>query len=539
MKKDLKVLGILLPLCSTVFLAAGCGGNNRQYDPNNFNETGDQIVKEKISLKFVVPRHHLQSNWKDMKLFKKLEERTNIHIDFIEYSVETYGDSVDTHWATNDLPDAFFTYNSITDIASHGRNGVIYELGDYLDSYAPNYKALVSRPEYKEHYERSLIDGKIYSPAMINDVPRDQTFKQFLNVQWIKNIQDRYFDDHGEYLSENPATLEEYEKILYAFKKYDANKDGNPDDEIPLSSYSMYQTRNFILSALGHVSTGFELNNGQVGYVQTTDAYRKYLELCRKWFVDGILDGKVFEKATVEDLAREGSKCGSFDSAAAYLIAGKDKDKDYIAVQPLTSSINSRKMWLKFSTVSEPSVVQIPKTTPYVREIVRWIDNFYGDYGLKLASFGEEGVDWQWNNEEHSSFHFNVDNKDLNPDNKSLEEFRGTLTCGPGTGIPYWSKEFVLKDDNEYTSRINEVVKNAGYENYFVEPMPYIILDRNDSKKMNQLNYDISTAGTTFELKAITGKDGFVLNDTTWNSQLNKLKTVGLGEALEIYQRYI
>lgn len=526
-------------LFSALFIALSvCGitacGKEQQYDENNFNETGDQIVKEKITLKLFVPKHSLHSNWGDMKLFKKMEERTNIHIEFIEAPIASYASLSAASWAGDDLPDAFFTYNKAEDVAAHGRDGLIYDLTDYLDKYAPNYTALMnSHPEWKK---RTLIDGKVYSTAMITDVPRDLTFKQFLNKTWINNINDIYKNDYeyadADLLPTNPSTLDEYTRILYAFKNEDANLNGNKNDEVPLSSTSMGQTRNFILSALGHVTNSFEIgSDGKVTHCQLTNAYRRYLEYAHQLYKDGVLDARVFEKTTTDDLSVKGYLNGSFDCAAAYLVTGAKYDKDYMAVQPLTSDINNKKMWLQFSTYCEPNCIQIPKKCKYVRELVRWLDVFYSEEGSQLASFGEEGVDWKWNNPEKTSFHFEV------PDNYSIEEYRGTLTCAPGTGIPYWSKDFVLKEDGEYTSRINQEVEEAGYVDCLVEPMPYIILDRKDQKSINIDLVEISNVCSVFEAKVIRGD--IELNDTTWNNQIDLLKRYNIQKCIDIYQKYI
>jgi len=532
MKKKLALLSVAL-LATSITSLVGCGQKDN-YDPNNFLETGDKIVKEKVTIKLFVPKHSLHSNWNDMKLFKKMEERTNIHIEFIEAPLASYSSLSAATWAGNDLPDGFFTYNKVEDVASHGRDGIIYDLSEYLDKYAPNYtKIMNAHPEWKA---RTLIEGKIYSPAIITDVPRDLTFKQFLNKTWIQNVNDIYKYDYeypdDQLLSLNPSTLEEYTKILYAFKNEDANMNGNANDEVPLSSVGLGQTRNFILSALGHVSTSFEIgSDGRVTHCQLSDAYRRYLEYAHQLYADGVLDQKVFEKTSSDDLAIKGYLNGSFDGAAAYLVTGTKYDKDYIAVQPLTSDINNKKMWLKFNTYCEPTCIQIPKKSKYVRELVRWIDVFYSEEGSQLASFGEEGVDWQWNDAAKTSFHFNV------PQGKTIEEFRGTLTCAPGTGIPYWYKDFVLKEDGEYTSRINQQVEAAGYEKSLVEPMPYVVLSKADQRAISIDLVEISNVCAVFEAKVIKGV--VELNDTTWQNQINLLYKYNLQKCIDIYNKYI
>ncbi len=508
-----KNLLLLVPVC--IMALASCG-KETGYDENNFNATGDRIVKETINLTFFAPLHalHDKEGYNDMKLFKKMEEITGIHINWVYGSASTYDEIRASQWQAKERPDAFFLWNPTDEVYEYGKAGLVYELTEYINDYAPNYKAILDgNPEYQK---LATFDGNMYSTLAINDVPRDQTFKQYINQKWLDALD-----------LDMPTSVEDYLDVLNHFKNDDPNGNGIPD-EIPLSSASLYQTRNFLMSAFGHVSTGLEVDdNGNVIYVPSTTNYRSYLEYAHSLYVNKYLDNNTFVM-TERDVAAKGDLVGSFDGSAAYLIAGMDNDADYTAIPPLTSSINSEKMWLGFNTTT-PSAIMVPKTTPYIREIVRWMDFLYSQQGIYLQCFGEENVDFVWTDETKSSFVFEV------PEGQSIEEYRGTITPGVGLGqVTYWDKRFVLKEANAYTQRINDAVESAGYMDFLKIPLPDLVFTANEKSQIAIIETDLEIYMDVFEQKCVSGR--ITLSETEWTNHLNTLNQIHVADLLSVYQ---
>ncbi|MEG2159210.1 MAG: hypothetical protein RRY18_04955, partial [Clostridia bacterium] len=187
--KKTKVVLCVLVLCAMVIgqLLVLTACKEETYDANNFiaDTSSAKIVKEKITLNLFVPRsqQHLQ-DWNKMRLFKELEEETNIAIKFSYGDVSSYESQKSNAWASRHKPDAFFLWNKISDQITESKLGTIRPIDDLIDSYAPNYKALLDAdPEIKKTAQ--LLDGKMYSTVTINTVPRDWTFKQYINIDWI------------------------------------------------------------------------------------------------------------------------------------------------------------------------------------------------------------------------------------------------------------------------------------------------------------------------------------------------------------------
>ena len=521
MKRLTRFLGLALSLvlAGSVFAACGESGGRGAYDPDNFIEdtSNPQIVKEKITLKMFVPKHSLHSDYEDMRLLKEMEEITNIHVDFVEANTESYNELRSTSWEDESI-DAFLFWNTLEEQTTYASLGMIQPIGDLIDQYAPNYKKLMdANPEIEKR--TTLGDGKIYSFASLNTVPRDLTFKQYINQAWLDELN-----------LEMPKTIDEFYNVLVAFKNDDPNGNGL-HDEIPLSSVGLNQTRNFLMSAFGYVSTGIEVgDDGKVVFVPTTENYWEYLQFANRLYNEGLLDKDVFSMSADKDLAQKGSQniIGCFDGGAAYLIVGNDLDPDYTGVPALTSSINDKQMWLGFGNEISPDTIVIKSTSPYQREIVRWMDFFYTELGVQLESFGKEGVDWTWDNEEKTSWTFHV------PEGMDIEEYRGTITPNVGLGtIPYWSGDFVLKDSTRQTQNINKAVEDAGYMDYLKVPYPSVTFTSEESIELSTLQIDLNNLVESKEASLIAKKD---LTRADFDAFVAELKNARVERYVQIYQ---
>lgn len=543
-KTNIFILVSIIIALVIVQLLVFTGCNKKKYDPNNFidDTSSGKIVKEKITLNFFVPRsqQHLQ-DWNQMRLFKELEAETNIAIKFSYGDVSSYENQKSSAWTSRNKPDAFFLWNKVSDQITEASLGTIIPIDDLLAQYAPNYIALAeSDPEIAK--TARLLDGKTYSTVIINTVPRDWTFKQYINVNWI------YQALINEYLTLNdlgldtlpdiadpsrrnlllPKTTDEFYKVLKAFKRMGKN---------PLSSIGYSNNlRRFLMSAFGFVTTGITLNDDKVIFVQNTQNYREYLKYANKLFSEGLIDNSIFTNSSESAFFAKADNLGCFDSSSAYLVVGKDKDSEYTALPPLTSPINKQKMWVDYDNKYDATSLMIPTSTPYYREIIRWIDRLYSPKYIQLQAFGKESVDWNWDNPEKTSFTFNV------PKGQAIEQFRGTLTPSVGLGqIAYWDGNFVLKENNPVTQKIN--CESLVYLDYLKKPFPKVKFTSDESKTLAFLTTGLNATSTDFEKLVITGdKNNDIHNDEVWARYQSNLSKAGVANYINLnktaYERY-
>ncbi|MBQ7164167.1 MAG: hypothetical protein IJR61_02415 [Clostridia bacterium] len=566
MKKFIALI-IGLALALQAFALVGCKkGKKVVYDPENFLTQAEaetlygnpyRIVKDKVTLKIFVPKGTMNPPYSSMKMFRKLSELTNLEFDFTEADTAAYSTLRSTAWR-EDLPDMFLFGNTKNEQVRYSQYGSIIpfndpdlevegiKVGDLIENYMPVYKKLLDdnfglTTAVSAKQAVTLADGKMYSTVSANDVPRDLTYKMWINEQWIRNINQtpslsaRLKSEFGVEslpLADDIKTIEEYLLVLRAFKKLDANLNGKADDEVPASALEMQYLRNFILESYGAATNGIEISNDGTTFLYTpaTEAYKKYLETAATMYSEGLIDTSTFTYKTDSQMAAKGyeGRLGSFAAAAAYLIVGYNYDNDYTVFGPFTSGYYTGKpIHYGFSNF-KATAAEIPAGTPYVRELARLIDIMYSDIGVQLIAYGEEGVDWTWDDDARTSWTFHV------PEGwkKTQEEYRATITPNVGTGAClYWSYDFVGKMNDDIIRKLN--TQSERYMPYIKVDVPEdIVLTSDEYDRANLMANSLFNCVKSEEYEFVTGKKKV---NKDWDNYLNKLEGYRYKEYLKIY----
>ena len=283
------------------------------------------------------------------------------------------------------------------------------------------------------------------------------------------------------------------------------------------------------MSAFGYTTTGIEVdvNTDQIVYVPETNNYREYLKYCNRLYAEGLLDKNLYSNKD-SDLAYNGQEglVGSFSSSGAFLVVGNTLDNDYVALPPLTSSVNNVKMCYQFGYQSSPTALIINQTSPYYRELVRWMDVFYSEAFEILQTFGEENVDWQWNDAEKTNWTFNV------PQDMEREQFRATLTYQAGLGGAIVLTDFGRKENSAQNQKIYRELDV--YKPYWRTPLPILQYQLSEMQQLALLEADLGTYMTTAEANFITGRKD-PNSDSDWNAHLSSLSKMKSSELKNIY----
>lgn len=497
-------------------------GNNSSAAPAttvNFIEdtSNSRIVNNKITFKMFVPKSPIQPQWEKMVLFQELEKRTNIKVDFEEVLLSSYAEKRSLKWEDRrNPPDAFFLANNMDEIVLYASRGALTPLNDLIDKYAPNYKKWLAKyPQIKKI--TTLADGKMYSFASVNTQGGDFA-KQYINMKWLNKL--------GLPV---PKTIDEFYNVLKAFKEQNPNGK-NGKDEIPFSYINADQSRNFVMSGFGFVGTGMELDSrtNKMTWVPATNNYREYLKFMNKLYSEGLLDPYVFTNQSADLVVKgKSNQLGCFSSAGAFLVVGKELDNGYTSFGPLTSNINNQKMWYQFGRQFDPSILIIPRSSKYAKEIVRWMDVFYDEKTEPLQSNGIEGIDWKWTDASKTLWKFNV------PNGVEREQYRATLTYQAGLGGAVLSTGFNLKDSSPETLKINK--EGSIYRSYLREPFPVLQYKNMEMRTIKDIEAQLNNYMTTAEANFIKGiKDPN--NDNDWNDHINTLNKINYKKLVLTYQ---
>ncbi len=533
--KTIVGIGFALSLmfACNAFLAA-CGPGTVEYDPNNFlteemaeAEYGNKyrIVRDPVTISICVPKHSLHSNYKDMKVFQVLSRITNLKFDFNEIDYEAYSDKKPLMWEdASALPDCFMFCNSLEEQVLYSSLGAIAPLDDLIDQYCPNYKALMG--EYKEIAQTStLTDGHIYSFCSVDR--QGSTCYQYVNNQWLTDL---YNDGVIDFTM--PSTVEEYKEMLTAFKNNDPNHNGKAD-EIPLCTKFNY-TSIYLLSAFGHVTKSAEItDDGDFIFVPQTEEYKEYVKYAKSLYDEKLINQNLYE-ITDGDVANYGAQgiVGTSENVAAYLLVGDELAKDYVTIPPLTSdysptdeSGNKKTYHICFSSF-DPTELIITSKSVYKREIARLTDILYSDFGVSLFLAGEEGVDWEYDDDTRTTWHTTY------PDNVDNETYRGSITPNVGLGAFFYkSEEWTSGQTNELVKQLNQ--DRSVYESSYKEALPPLVFTSEESEELAYVKLELDSYVATTEADFITGKKNV---DSYWNTFQSTIKKIGVEKLLKIYR---
>ncbi len=562
MKKSL----LLSLLTSTALITlSSCGSKASNYDPSNFLENGTnenpyQIVKEPVKIKIFAPHSSGNPEYKDLVMFQHLEKITNLRFEYITPDSSAYVNVRNGVWGPGgNIPDLFLFNNSISeqvqfsennynayvplnnDNFSYNVSGQTINVGNVINNYMPNYKKAldsnfnIDRTVSDATKVSELNDGTIYATVSAKDVARDLTYKMFINDEWISNLNEDYSLNLPA--AKDIKTLDQYYTVLKAFKDYDANRNGDPGDEIPVSSLSLKYLKNYILQAFGHVNESAEINEdwSEYTYVPTTPAYREYLKFMNKIYAEGILHRNTFSITTDAALAKYGQqgKLGSFVSAAAYITVGYDIESQYKVLKPIVHEefYNGEPLQWCFGNFNPDGAI-IPSKSPYIREVARLIDIMYSELGTQLISYGVEGENWNWDNPEKTSWTFIVPEEFEG----NQEQYRANITPNVNSGSAlYWANDFVGKMNDEILNNLNKMSE---------ELVPYFKVAEPQEIKMNSEEYNIVTRIKAaldpqllyLEASYIRGDNGANPNDdASWNNFVETVKKYGVDDMMSAY----
>jgi putative aldouronate transport system substrate-binding protein len=490
----------------------------------NFNETGYPIVNEPITLKICGALGSTTAKWEGNSLFEHLTKVTGIKFEMDTYAATAWTDRKALIFASKDLPDLFISAGlSAKETAQYGGDGQLTVLNDLISSYAPNIQEAFRKYPAAKAGSTSR-DGNIYALPIINVVPRDLHNRYWINTKWLKNI--------GK---EVPATLDELYDVLVAFKEKDANGNGNPNDEIPVSglintSLSVESIDALVLNALG-VNTNKgnywrAVKDGKVYCKNIMPEYKEYLKYMSKLYKEKLLDNDVFVQTNEQFNAKaQQGVVGCFQSAASYITCGTEIGYDYTQFDALTSSLSSTKM-----VAAGPGVIfnigAITKANKFPEATIRLLDYCYSEEGSRVCYYGEENVGWKWVDKAAGTWNTIVP-KGYETD----DQHRAVVTAI--LGLPSWYRtEFLNGIENKDTAWLNGMTAKYS-EPYFELTFPSLNFTQEELDITAPIDSDVKSYVHEQRAKFII--EGNI--DETWDAYVATVEKMGIGKVMEIVQK--
>ncbi|MDF2662774.1 MAG: extracellular solute-binding protein [Paenibacillus sp.] len=523
-----KAAGLGLGVLAAVWIAAGCSEEEKPellsadsgLNPG-FNETGLPVVDRPIKLKIPVYRQHYQKDYYEMVTLQALTDKTNIQVEWEQIPAEGWKEKKNLMLASGNYPDAFFTGLNLVDVVNYGSQGIIIPLEDLIDRYAPNIKRIMEQHPMLRRMA-TAPDGHIYSIPWFEDQQHFQYRNTFLiNKKWLDKL--------GLPI---PQTTEELYRTLKAFKENDPNGNGIAD-EIPATFRHGTTTNGYyeLYGSFGLIDalTGFSVDpGGKVVFEPVLDAYKDAVHYLHRLFAEGLLDRETFTQDVKQLLSKTRSErdvVGVIASFNGVYELGYERLEDYEAIPALIGPYGDR-IWRRQDNRIILNYFSITNKNKHPEATMRFVDTMNEPRSVLEFKYGPFGTHLL----EKPDGRIEIVNP---PKGQDTSSWIGATT--PSTSIPLLaSKEWLQKLEPS----ASDLYRNRFYELYkpYIAPeervFPTMYMTENENKRLSVLETEVMTYVRRMEAKWIV--EGGI--DAEWDSYVQELRKMGLGELLEIKQ---
>lgn len=526
----------IFTLIAPVLMAAALFANGQEEkgsgpagDEGNFNRTGFPLVNEPVTLTIACSKHGQQNDVEAIPLFQEYLKKTNVNVVLDISPGSGWQEKRNLILASGDIPDIMGHLGEV-DLAINAKQGVFEPLNSYLDEglLVHSQRIYEMRPEYKK--AMTLPDGKIYSFVKINELPfRESPNNPFINKAWLDRLG-----------LDMPESLEELTQVLIAFRDQDANGNGDPNDEIPLSfkfgtAATAYSAMS-LLSAWGICDNGdnrLVVNKGKVEFEGIKDEYKEGMKWFAMLWAEDLIDYEAFTYTEKEYFARgksgDESLYGVYFSWLIESPTGPERAKEYVTLPPLPYRKNGpAPVWNRMAgQYLDRSRAVVSATSEHKQVALRFLDELLeerltlewarGPFGLVMEEQPDGSITYP-----------------DPPEGLSANAFRYTYA-------PWILNWAVLKE--EYSRMdMGEANNRKIHEDYpmlipFLNPVentyPQVFYTTEESEELSILNTDIHNYMNRMIAGWITGKDDV---DATWSEYKSNLDKMGLDKFLTIHQ---
>lgn len=530
------------------FSLTACGGSKVELNDGTFKPMeAEQLTfpqTEQITLKGLISYPANTTEPKDRTIFQRLEEQTNVHIEWNAIPNNEWGEKIQTIMAdVNSLPDFIFTAGfGEADLLRFGEGKSIIALEEYIDNYMPNLKSVFDKfPEYRKM--STATDGHIYSLPWIEQLGANKTAIQtignmsFINKKWL--------DDLG---LEIPETVEEFEAVLVAFRDNAAKLQadfGIEGDIIPMSCIvnDGDQDPCILINSFGegygdpdrgrHIAV---TDDKEVVFTATMEGFKEGIQWLHSLAEQGLIDPEAYTHEWSAYVAK--GKSHRYGVFFSWDPANIDNLEDYVPLPPLEK--DGQRIFTpqngSFTSGYDRGRCVVTATAQQPALVCAWLDQMYAPIQSPQNNWGTYG--------ENDDFDIFVMGTNANGEemlqhaplgDASPVEVREAEAVGGPLAIldEYYGVYVTCPDDAQYRlDWIEEYYTPYMTRNYVY---PVMFMSREDITELSNLQADIEK--TVRAAKSGWIRDGFT--DADWEQYLKDLDAYGLDRYVEIFQKYL
>lgn len=546
-KKTKQFVAAALAVCTVVSMT-GCGKSKVELNDGTFQEVDASELtfplKEKTTITGMTSYPaNTESNPNNRTIFKRLQEKTNVEVEWTAIQADQWGDKIALSMANpEELSD--FVFNAgfgDSDLLKYADQGIIIPLEEYIDAYMPNLQAVFEKyPEYRTMCTDT--DGHIWSLPWIEQLGAEKTAIQtvgnmsFINKKWL------------DFLGlEIPETVDEFEQVLIAFRDHASElqaefgidgsiipmscivNDGDQDPAILINGFG---------EGYGDADKGRHIavtDDKKVICSATQEVYKKGIEWLHKLNEEGLIDPEAFTQDWSTYVSK--GKSGRYGACFSWDVANIDNLQDWVPLPVLTAdTTNLTPQNGSFTSGFDRGRCVVTAVAKNPALVCAWLDQMYDPMQSPQNNWGTYGED-----DDFDIFELGTNDageemlKHAPLGDASPVEVREAESVGGPLAIldEYYGKYVTCPDDAQY--RLDWI------KDYFTPDMhteyvyPNVFMAREDTEQLSNLQADITK---TINAK----KSDWIMNgltDADWDEYIASLEAYGLEEYLAIYQKYL
>ncbi len=476
-------------------------------------------------------------------IFKRLEEETNVHIEWTAIQGDQWGEKINLNMTNlSTLTDFVFTAGfGESDLLRYADQEVIIPLEDYIDTVMPNLKKVFDEyPEYRAM--TTAPDGHIYSLPWIEQLGANKTAIQ--TVGDMSYINKKWLDFLG---LEIPETVDQFEEVLIAFRdnaeKLQAEfgiegsiipmacimNDGDQDPSILTNGFGEGY------GDIDHYRHIAVTNDKQVICTATTEGFRKGMDWLHKLYTEDLIDPEAFTQEWSTYVAK--GKSGRYGVAFSWDIANIDNLTDWVVLPPLEADVrNLTPQNGSFTSGYDRGRCVVTAVAEDPEMVCRWLDLMYDPFQSPQNNWGTYGEDDEFDifvlgeNENGERMLKHAPLGDASP----VEVREAECVGGPLAILDeYYGVYVTCPDDAQY--RLDWI------KEYFTPYMnndyvyPNVFMDPDDTEELSNIMADI--AKTINSARSEWVMNGY--SDADWERLQEDLEDYGLEDYLAIFQKYL
>ncbi|GIP46240.1 sugar ABC transporter permease [Paenibacillus sp. J45TS6] len=506
------MLGLL-----TTSLAACSGGGSESTGPAG-KEQNEPLKSLTYWVDLFPDAAAVMKSYGEVTAWKEIQAKTGVEVNFQHPAQGQLGEQFNLMVASNKMPDVVdYGWNAYPGGAQKAiRDKKLIPLNDYLE-HAPNLsKLLDENPEWRKM--ASTDDGDLIGfPFIREDVTQQVFLGPAIRKDWLDKLN----------LSV-PETIDEWYKVLKAFKEQDPNGNGEAD-EIPI----LIPAGELAFAGAFGTPNDFYQENNTVKYGPIEPGFKEYLATMNKWYNEGLLD-KDFATtdAKMTDAKITGNQVGSTvmflnGGIGKYMDLMKVSQPDFQIVGSPYPTLNSGEQPV-FGHMDNPVTgifAGITGSNQNVVETVKFLDYLYSDEGRLTMNFGKEGETYKLVDGEPQYTDVVLKNPDGLPISQAFRKHIMGATSGPFVQDVRHTKQYTTKPEQQEAMKLWSGTTQE-------KKMPPITIAAEDSSRYSSIMTDLNTFKDEKILKFIMGTETL----DNFDKYVEMLKGLGIDEAIQIQQ---